>query len=247
MGSKTPRELSEFSDVLSAVSRLPRDLHVVLVGGHAVNAWAIAFESRIRDSLIPLHPLKSDDLDLCASRSVTLLLHQELGGKLVLGDVRQIIDGRLVLGSEPDTREIDVLRGIFGVLTQELKSTVPLIVAGHEIQVLAPHVLLKGKLANLLHLDQTNRNDGKHVELMLLVLREFLADSVATAAAGNERAVLGLLKDVLDVLNSADGREFCRRFGRSFADILPSNALNASTSAKIQRFAKEYLPRHQST
>ena len=72
MGSKRIA-VDEFERVFRAVSANTTD-PLVLVGGHAVNVWALAYADRLGESLAELKPLTSSDLDLWATRNALIRL-----------------------------------------------------------------------------------------------------------------------------------------------------------------------------
>lgn len=235
------RPVEDFEAILCALSR-QKEL-VVLVGGHAVNVWALSYQDRLGKLLAPLQPFTSGDMDVFATRSALMRLHQELGGKLILSGPREIIDGTLILGADPETRELDVLRKVNGIPKVDSQNAIPMDVCGYEIQVLFPHLLLQGKLENTLHLNQGERQDAKHVKIMALVLREFLTDVVTTATPENEKAALALLQEVLKVLTSENAREFTRIHGVAFDSVMPADLLKNSPLPKLARFGKHQLLR----
>ena len=116
------RPVEDFEAILRAISKQKEP--VVLVGGHAVNVWALSYRDRLGKLLAPLQPFTSGDMDVFATRSALMGLHQELGGKLILSGPREIIDGTLILGVDPDTRELDVLRKVNGIPKVESQNAV---------------------------------------------------------------------------------------------------------------------------
>ncbi len=218
------RPVEDFESVFRAVSKQTKD-PIVLVGGHAVNVWALTYQDRLGEALKRYQPLTSGDMDFYATRNSLLALHRELGGKLLLSGPREITDGTLILGVEPDTREIDILRSINGLSRIRTQDTITLKICGYDIPVLFPHLLLQAKIANALHLQQAERQDIKHVGVLALVLREFLSEVVNSATGSDEKPALTLLQRSLKVLISDDAREFSRRHSHTFADVMPANVL----------------------
>lgn len=235
------RPVEDFEAVFRAIS-LQKET-VILVGGHAVNVWALSYRDRLGDVLTPLLPFTSGDMDVYATRNALMGLHEALGGKLLLSGPREITDGTLIVGVEPDTRELDVLRSVNGLPKLDAQDAIPLVVCGHAVPVLFPHLLLQAKLENALRLDQRERQDVKHVRIMALVLREFLREVVITASAENEKYALPLLRRALSVLMSENAREFTRRHGLSFAGIMPEAELLASPLRKLSGFGQGEMVR----
>src|SRR4051812_407108 len=104
------RPVEDFESIFRAISEQTEP--VILVGGHAVNVWALSYHDRLGELLAPLRPFTSGDMDVYATRNALMELHETLGGKLLLSGPREITDGTLILGVEPDTRELDVLRSV---------------------------------------------------------------------------------------------------------------------------------------
>ena len=237
-----PRPVEDFKAVLRAISKQTKE-PVVLVGGHAVNVWALAYQDRIGSLLRPYLPLTSRDMDVYATRNALLALHHDLGGKLLLSGPREITDGTLILGVAPDTRELDVLRSVNGILKIEARDTILLNVCGYDVPVLFPHLLLQGKLENALRLDQNERQDVKHVRVLALVLHEFLKEVIGTATPANERPALTLLQNVLAVLTSENACAFTRRHGLSFAETMPAGVLAGWPLPRLPKFGRKQLSR----
>jgi hypothetical protein len=235
------RPVEDFESIFRAISK-QRD-PIILVGGHAVNVWALSYRDRLGDLLNPFRPFTSGDMDVFATRNALMGLYHELGGKLLLSGPREIIDGTLVIGVEPDTRELDVLRSVNGLPGIEAQSAIPMDVCGHKIQVLFPHLLLQAKLQNALHLDQRERQDIKHVKIMALVLREFLHEVASTTRPENEKYSLELLQNVLEVLTSKNARQFTRVHKVAFDSLMPADLLRNSPLRRLANFGQHQLPR----
>ena len=241
MSRSLRRPVEDFEAVFRALSLQKES--VILVGGHAVNVWALSYRDRLRNLLTPLLPFTSGDMDVYATRNALMGLHEALGGKLLLSGPREITDGTLIVGVEPDTRELDVLRSVNGLTKLDAQDAMPLMVCGHKVPVLFPHLLLQAKLENSLKLDQRERQDVKHVKIIALVLREFLREVISTASAENEKPALQLLRRVLEILVSENAREFTSRYKVAFADIMPDGDLRASPLRKLANFGEKELPR----
>jgi hypothetical protein len=242
MARSQRRPVEDFAAIVRALSEHAKD-PIVLVGGHAVNVWALTYQDRIGELLRPHQPFTSSDMDVYGTRNALLALHHDLGGQLLLSGPREITDGTLILGVKPDTREIDVLRSVKGIPTIEAQDTISLKVCGHDVPVLFPHILLQGKLDNALHLDQAERQDVKHVKVLALVLHEFLKEVIKTATPPREKPALALLQNILAVLTSTNAQEFTQRHGLAFDEIMPVHELANSPLSRLRRFGAEQLPR----
>jgi len=94
-----------------------------------------------------------------------------------------------------------------------------------------------------MHLDQTTRQDVKHVKLLALVIREFLLDVVKSAAKGDERAALKPLQLTDSIAHSADGVAFTEKYGLPLATLLPQEEILASDLPKLKAFVNGQLKR----
>lgn len=56
-----PRPVEDFDEVFAAFNR--SDEPIQLVGGHAVNVWALSYLDRAASEIAPHEPLTSSDMD----------------------------------------------------------------------------------------------------------------------------------------------------------------------------------------
>lgn len=141
---------------------------------------------------------------------------------------------------------LEALRGVKGVSEDELEGRASLEVAGSEILVPLPHVLLKAKLANALELGQEDRQDVKHVKLLAIVLREYLLDLLDAATEDSDRDILAIIRSAVTVAMSDEARPFGKAFAVRFEDYLPLSNMRSSTP-RIASFANvEFLRRYES-
>ena len=114
----------------------------------------------------------------------------------------------------------------------------------HAIRVLPVIPLLQAKIANLASLDQTNRNDFKHVNLMLLVVRESMSELVVATESGalNSRAVIVPLELARKIISSPDALKCTASHGIDFSGIWPRELLASANDSRLQNFVKHRLP-----
>lgn len=235
------RPIEDFARVLHALARR-RDASAALVGGQAVNAWATVYLESLGASLERHLPFTSSDIDVAGSADLLVALHRELGGELRIAGPRQIVHGTLYIGEGALAVELDVLRVVGGVGAIRPSDTVLLELCGAAVPVLFPHLLLRGKLASAMQLDQRSRQDVKHVKILVLVLGEFLRSLVRDVRPADERAVLLVLQEVLAILSSDDARHFAHTHRVSFDRVMPMREL-ASAPPRLQGFARGQLAR----
>lgn len=237
-----PRPVEDFAEIFAAFRNSEEP--ILLVGGHAVNVWALSYYDRARSEILPYEPLTSSDMDIYATRNALLWLNSELGGKLYSGGPREVVLGAIELKVGQHSLLIEVLRSVKGVTDAELKSRAALRVSGYEILVPLPHVLLKAKLSNALELEQEDRQDVKHVRLLAVVLREYILDLVAEATEENDRELLEIVRGSVEVAKSNNAKAFEEEHGIRFDKFLPLESL-AKASAKLKTYVEvEYKKRY---
>ena len=239
-------EVSDFKEILSMTlsGQLP-----LLVGGHAVNLWAIVYRERVGRGLDRWLPLTSKDLDLVGTIDLLEAMKKNFGGDFRLAGPRSPIVGQLIANLHGVDRKIDVLRDVFGLNPKDLsaESAVLDIEFDGEIfeaRVLPILTLLQAKVANLAKLDQAKRNDFKHVSIMLLVAREYLTELIVAAESGaaDSRAAIGPLEHFRKIVASPDALKCSSVRGIEFDSVWPRELLTAAKDPRIQNFVKHRLP-----
>lgn len=239
-----PRPVEDFNEIFATFKRSKEP--ILLVGGHAVNVWALSYYDRVSAEIIPHEPLTSSDMDIYATRNALLWLNSEFGGKVEFAGPREIVLGAIELKLGEHILLIEVLRSVKGVTDKELEGRASLVVSGNEILVPLPHILLKAKLANALELDQCERQDVKHVRLLAIVLREYLLDISKAATIETERELLQIIREAVGIAKSEEARKFEEAHGLYFEDYLPLETMESSTP-KIALFAQvEFKKRYES-
>ena len=201
---------SEFSieDLQSIFGRLAAEKwRAIIVGGQAVNLWAMKFEGR-HLSLKAYRPYTSRDLDFYGGRVEAKRLLAILGGRGKLNDGTDPSPNAAVLEVLIEGRGglvIDVLTGVFGVSSSELSRTAVAWTPREsgidcELSVMHPLLLLESKLACLRGLSQQGRQDQKHCQMMLLVIHAWLADQ-----SSQPRSVFKAVERITALMQTSDG------------------------------------------
>ena len=111
------------------------------------------------------------------------------------------------------------------------------------VRVPGPIALLQAKLANLAEINQSGRQDGRHVVILSHLMPAYLEDLRAAAAAGRleERKLIGFLERLLAVVSAkAAGRVF----GALKSDpLVMFGELQEGELAKVAAFLRKRLPR----
>jgi hypothetical protein len=233
-------EVSAFSEVLNSTEK------PILVGGQAVNLWAEHYGSAI-PALDPLRPFMSKDADIFGDRALAERLAKATQWRLTCyNEPRTIAVAMLtkeMVGKEPLL--IEVINSVNGLTSGDLADPDHLeLRPGHVYRVPSPIILLKAKLANVAHIDQTRRQDVRHVQMLLPCVCEYLREAHGRAIAGEitERELVNLLESARDLSSNENYRELGKIHGFDFNGIFPDE-LSASKFEKVFRFVQFRLSR----
>jgi hypothetical protein len=236
-----------------ATARSPEDFAKLLatdppsfiVGGQAVNLWALYYEDRTRD----LAPFVSRDADVLGDRATLERLGKVARKKPQFFPLKPPSNEvGVVVAKDSDGAPllIEVLRNIKGATNEELRETVYEFAIGAEgtrVQVPGPIVLLQAKVANFCEIKQAGRQDARHVLILARVLPAYLddlSDAVASARM-EERVFIGYLEKLLRVLRSKHGWQAFGdlRIDRRdiFSELAPTNL------PKLKNFMTKRLPK----
>lgn len=232
-----PRPPEDFSPLLA--TKEP----VLLVGGQAVNLWAMYYERRTA----ALAPFVSRDVDVLGDRETLEAL-----GKLA-GTKPQFFPRK------PPTNEIgvviakdhnglplliEVLRSMHGVSNEELRKPVYTLAVGEtHVQVPGPIALLQAKLANVADIAQAGRQDARHVAILAQVLPGYLEDLQEAAMEGRmeERTLIEFLERLLAVVTTGKARKTLKALKLDARQLFAG--LGHERLSKLQGFIDKRLPR----
>jgi len=231
---------TSFPDVADVVSVRTKGELPVIVGGHAVNIWALTYASRLGSRLSPYAPFTSKDLDLWGPMEILDSLAQKYGVKITLSPPRSPGIGYVTIPKGDLHIKVELLAGVNGLRRPELENTFDLVIQGTEVRVLDAISCLKAKIANAADLDQTNRQDVKHVQIMKICAHEFAKDLIALGDQKrvSERLVISRLEDLRGMIANAKAREFTRKWDVRFDEVMPIEAILRSTMEKMRNFAR---------
>jgi len=234
-----PRPPDDFAAVLAAPEPL------LVVGGQAVNLWALYYHKQTRD----LAPFVSRDADVLGDRGTLELLGKLAGAKPQFFPMKppsNEVGVVVATDTNGGAMIIEVLRYVKGASNEELREpSYEFAIGGAQVRVRIPGpiALLKAKVANLAEIDQKGRQDARHVLILSRLLPAYLADLRASAAAGRleERKLIDFLESLLAVVVSNDGRQACAGLDLSAHDFF--SGLDPMGLPKLKAFLKERLPR----
>jgi hypothetical protein len=235
-----PRTQTSFPDVADVVSVRTKGELPVIVGGHAVNIWALTYASRLGSRLSPYAPFTSKDLDLWGPKEILDSLAQKYGVKITLSPPRSPGIGYVMIPKGDFQLKVELLIGVNGLRQAELENTFDLVIQGTEVRVLDAISCLKAKIANAADIDQTNRQDVKHVQIMKICAHEFAKDLIALGNQKqvSERLVVNRLEDLREAITSPKAELAARKWNILFDHVMPVEAIRQSTMEKVQNFAR---------
>jgi hypothetical protein len=213
---------------------------VVIVGGHAVNLWASYYSARGDPVLAGFAPFTSKDADIFVKdKDLALAVATAAGWEFRNNpEPRSPVLGAIVLVRAEVELQVDVLHAVTGLTDDDLTVTETItFVNGKSYSVPAPDVMLKAKLANLQSHDQTNRQDERHVRILLRCCEHYLTDSVAAVVAGelSEREAIERFMATLRTIAPAKDLDLALGLGLGSAiprqSMLPNIALMPKLSA----------------
>lgn len=235
----------------------------VIVGGQAVNLWALRYRRPGDPAWEALLPFTSEDLDVLGSPA-----DARRWGAAVSASTVKVADvgtagpntGLLLVPLGNDGGEarastrllrVDVLAWIVGVGTmQALESAVDYRgegeMAGLNLKVLHPLLCLEGKLACLAQLSQAGRQDAKHAALSILSARGYLEEVLATRGA---RPLLKAVERLWRLAATAEGLAGFGRAGLRPESATPFDAIRRSAvggEAALATFLAVRLPQLES-
>lgn len=235
----SPRPPGDFADALATTEP------VLLVGGQAVNLWALYYQDRTKE----LAPFVSRDVDVLGDRQTLTDLADVIGTKpqfFPLKPPSNEIGVVLARDHSGQAMLVEVLRNVHGVTNQELRDSAFEMAIGSKsvrVRVPSPIALLKAKIANASDLPQAGRQDARHVLILAELMPAFL-DDLASSVRQNrltERALMDHLERLLTVVTSAKAR-------RVFAalKIFPAQLfreMSGETMPKLESFLSKRIPR----
>jgi hypothetical protein len=226
-----------------------------IVAGQAVNLWALHYlewdakYSPLSNKLSHLHPFTSEDLEILSGTRTLLHRHPDFDHETVPRDpfAKTWSPDESTLyfrvGSEPDERlKIQSMLVVNGVTTEEIRKRAILMAVGEARFFLPdPITLLQAKMSNLESLDQSNRQDERHVKMVVLSTRAFIGEDVQNGVEG--RNLLKVIGRLQKLLASPIARRLSEKYPIDFSDALPADILGNSSDPKIQKFMAEGYPR----
>jgi hypothetical protein len=238
-GEGWPRPPADFAPILATKDP------VLLVGGQAVNLWALYYQDRTAD----LAPFVSRDADVLGDRETLSALATLAGVKPQFFPLRppsNEVGVVIAKDANGSPMLIEVLRYVHGASNEELREPAYTLALGEKqvrVQVPGPIALLQAKIANVVDLKQTGRQDARHVIILTRLLPAYLEDLRQSAVDGRmeERKLLHFLDQLLAVLTTKNGRKVFAELKIDAGKLFAS--LNPDRLPKLKAFLEKRLPR----
>lgn len=234
-----PRPPEDFAPILAEAKPL------LLVGGQAVNLWALYYEKRTGH----LAPFVSRDVDILGDRETLISLAQTAGTKPQFFPLRPPTNEvGVVVAKDAQGMPllVEVLRHVHGVTNEQLLATtytVAIGATGVVVKVPGPVALLQAKIANVADLQQWERQDAKHVHILAALMPAYLADVATAVTAGriSERAFIDVLEHLQGIVTTQTACKALRNL-QIDRELLFAE-LKAKNLPKVQFFIGKRLPR----
>jgi hypothetical protein len=233
----------DFSAILGVTNRHGEP--ALVVGGHAANLWA-AYLLKKEPELAQFSPFLSKDLDLLADQETVWRLAERLHRqpqRPAKGEATPIIAWFDFLTARGVATRIEVLFSVYGISSKEIEASSMLIGgAGIEgpVRVPNPVICLKMKIHNAVGLNQTRRQDVKHVKMLILCNRAFLRDVLCECEAGRvlERTLIKALEALFTLVTSDIATSAAQKFGFDWRSAFPIEELCQSPLSRVQNFLR---------
>lgn len=233
------RRPEDFASVLATETPL------LVVGGQAVNLWALAYLDRTAE----LAPFTSRDVDILGDAATLAELGRLAGVRPQRFPLRPPTNevGVVIARDRSDQPMlVQVLRHVHGATNAEISDPAYIMALGPKsvkVRVPGPIALFQAKLANVTGLNQTGRQDGRHVVILSRVLPAYLDDLQAAARDGHleERQLLDFLEHLLRIVTLKKNRHALSNLSIDPLELFAS--LKPERLPKLRAFLEKWLPR----
>ena len=216
-----------------------------LEGGQAVNFWAEYFSNKGAGEAIERYrPFTSKDCDLWVSFAALRHIESNArGGTLIKGT--SPADGQIGIFTLEGERplRIDLMSNVYGIPQDKIPKVLKRAIIIGGISIIDPLSLFQSKCHCLLGLDQTGRQDEKHVAMLCLLLPEHFRDALEDTLSGlsTQRALINELKLLKAILKLQKVRQALQNIGTDPATLFPAKQLRSCGLATVEAFATNAL------
>lgn len=234
-----PSESVSFSEIADIVSTRTNGELPLIVGGQAVNIWALAYQHRAINQFKVYAPFLTKDVDLCGPKQILNDLAKKYGVTPEMAPPRLPSIGHVLIPRENSWLKVELLAGVRGLRQIETDNAVVMKIQGTEVRVLDAISCLKAKITNAAELDQSGRQDVKHIQIMKLCAREFATDMITQGNQKQitERVAVDCLENLHETVTTPQAQKVTELWKITFDDVLPIEAIRQSTMEKVKNFA----------
>ena len=217
----------------------------LLIGGQAVNYWA---ERYLQDdpNLERLQPFTSEDIDFKGNRSDVERIAKQLNLPPVFPDRREMtsLAGAIPFRIGGIASNIEVVRRIPGAPPSAEQAAIEAEWNGKRLRLLDPVSLFASKLKLYATVPQNDRQDARHLRILLLCVRCFLGELLEELDLGTLRSRhwLNLVGFVLKITSTKSAERIASELGLAWRDVLPWEAMAASKDPKVMQFLANVRP-----
>jgi hypothetical protein len=234
-----PRPPADFAALLDT------EVPVLLVGGQAVNLWALYYKDRTSD----LAPFVSRDADVLGDQETLAQLGRAIGAKPTFFPMHPPSNEiGFVVARDPSGVPllVEVLRYVNGVRNEELREPIYEFAVGEKpvtLRVPGPVALLKAKISNIAVIRQTGRQDARHVAILARILPAHLVDLQNAAISGRitERKLLDSIEQLVAIVTDQTAQRILQELKLNSAAFF--SELSGERLPKLKGFLDKRLPR----
>ena len=236
---KPKYRLDQFDRVLALRNR--NNLPYLLIGGQAVNFWAGRYADR-EPALNELRPFTSEDIDFKGDRADVEHMATQLNLHAVLPGLAGMtaLSGAIPFHWGDIKSNIEVVRTVPGAPKNLENTAIQIEANGRTIRVMDPVSLFASKLELCATVSQKDRQDVRHLRMLVHCVRHFLGDML-TATGENQidsRTWLKIAKFLLKQTATKSAKRVAQDWGIDWNSLLPWEVLKASQDPKLVRFVE---------
>ncbi|MCF6176044.1 MAG: hypothetical protein L3J71_09790 [Victivallaceae bacterium] len=235
--SNLPRSPNEFASLLIS------DYPLFIVGGQAVNLWALYYYKYTAE----LEPFVSRDIDILGDNTTLADMARNIGVEPCFFSKRShtnMVGAIFAKSRDGQPLLVEVLKYVYGVKNEDLTKRAYTIQIGKDnisVRVPNPIVLLQAKIANVADLSQDERQDKHHIEILTKLMPAYLTDIYSTVVNGKikEREMIKILESLITVITSTNGYNVLGELNIPARSLFPN--LEQNTQAKLHLFMTKRL------
>lgn len=232
---------------LEPILNLASECGMILIGGQAVNSWALLLETPEDEPWKSLRPYTSLDADMLCSEYQMLKFAKALSDTgwgveafKAEGKEKTINVGAIrirgVIGGKKRTVELNLLRQLEGISNAEIEETKEAIpIKSHSVHVIDCLRILESKTISLNTLDQSQRQDRKHLILCCAAVKTILKESVKMP---NLEGPIATAKRIVRNANAELGLDTLQHHNIDLLDAIPWKEWMKSKQPELSAFAK---------